>query len=353
VGSFGQCVLLGPVNANWTGGSDGLVDNAAGTLTGLTRTDATPSQGDDEWVLFARVCLSGNAPVNKVTHTFGPYDAGVGVTQAAFTVGSSTRDASVVADLAKVYAVVYDVNDDGRINSGDFSYFSAAYGGAVGSSEDPAGPFYAWADFDGSGRVLSGDLSWLSTVYRKNTSDIDFYDLPNRYRPAGGPTGPRPSDDMLCYSVRVAMADEGASALKAAGQAPASPSSTVLASGARTATGAADVAALSAGALLSNAGTRAREAAVDELFGCPVPTTATLAQGKQESTRASAGRVQQAALCDVVAAKTLEGLVGNTSRPTPKTAASPFDDGSNLTSSSVGLDHVLVDTLVKAQLKRS
>ena len=191
--AYGQVLSVEPVNANWTGGNDGIIDNAAGTLTGLTRTDATPSQGDDEWVLFARVDFAGKAPVDEVNHAFGPYNAELAVAQSTLTVAGSPQPASVVADAAKVYAVVYDINDDGRVNSGDFSYFSVAYGGTVCAAESPTGPFCTWADFDGSGRVLSGDLSWLSTVYRKYTSEIDFYDMPSRYRPLAGPTGARPA----------------------------------------------------------------------------------------------------------------------------------------------------------------
>ena len=96
----------------------------------------------------------------------------------------------MVADQAKIYTVIYDVDNNGVVNSGDFGVFSAAYRGTVGSPEDPVtGPFYTWADFDGNGRVNSGDFGYLSAVYRMRDSQIDFSQLPPNYRPANWVSG--------------------------------------------------------------------------------------------------------------------------------------------------------------------
>ena len=340
-----------PVNANWTGGSDGIIDNAAGTLTGLTRTDATPSQGDDEWVLFARVQFSGKAPVDEANHAFGPYNANLTLAQATLTVSGSLQPASVVADAAKVYAVIYDVNDDGRINSGDFSYFSAAYGGTVGSSESPTGPYYTWADFDGSGSVLSGDLSWLSPVYRKYTSEIDFYDMPNRYRPSAGPTGVRPDrrHALLCGSYSSCSARMRPQRALARNRCAAS--STALASPGRTTTIVPGVTVLSQQQepacgvrvcllLFSypEPGTRTREAAVDQLFACsaPLPTYRQRQGGndagiRQEDSTSGSLRCRDGE--DVRGALGQCLAVGREERP-----QAPFDDCHGLAPSSASLD---------------
>jgi hypothetical protein len=185
--AYGRIVSVESVNANWTSGNDGTVDNTTGTLTGLTRADTTPSAGDDEWVLFARVQFSGKAPVAEAAHTFGPYDLGLGMTLAEFNVSGGTYAANDAgSDDAQVYSVIYDVDDSGRILGGDFGVFSAAYRTTVGGAEPP---YSAWADFDGSGKVLGGDFGMFSGVYRKYTYEIDFSQLPARYRPAGWTSG--------------------------------------------------------------------------------------------------------------------------------------------------------------------
>ena len=189
--AYGQIVSVDDTaNGMWTSFNDGTIDNVAGTLTGLTRTATTPTDGASDWVLFARVQFSGFAPKDKVGHVFGPYDTGLTLTQDAFTVSGSSVPGTVVADTAKIYPVIYDVDDSGVVNGGDFSYFASAYRGTVGSTEDPVtGPFYTWADFDGSGRVNGGDFSWFAGVYRMHDSQIDFSLLPPNYRPANWVSG--------------------------------------------------------------------------------------------------------------------------------------------------------------------
>jgi hypothetical protein len=359
--AYGKILSVESVNANWTGGSDGIVDNVAGTLTGLTRTDATPSQGDDEWVLFARVQFSGMAPVDEVNHAFGPYNAGLALTQMTLIEAGSPQPASLVAaDTAKVYAVIYDVNDDAAVNGSDFSFFSAAYGGTVGSAESPNGPYYTWADFDGSGRVLSGDLSWFSPVYRKSTSAIDFYDMPNRYRPSAGPQGIRPNSNAHCYAVRIPLPGEGAPAAASAAQSPLAATSIVSAAPGPSTAVVPDVAipspqknqlatlVSSAAVLMADSATRTREAAVDQLFASSTPAPiAPVANGKEAAAQAAAGKTQQAALYDAALAKSLDEILRNASLP----AAKKTTTLSALAPASIGLDHNLVDVLVKDQLK--
>lgn len=199
--AYGQILSVEPVNANWTDGDNGAIDNVTGTLTGVSRSTTSPSAGDDEWVLFARIEFSGNAPVDEIAHAFGPYDLDVGLTPGEFELSYGSHQAEVAtANDAQIYSVVYDVDDSGRVLGGDFSYFADAYRGYVGAPEPP---YCTWADFDGSGRVMGGDLGWFSGAYRKYTHELDFSHLPERYRPAGWTTG---------ASVRVPVGGEVAAA---------------------------------------------------------------------------------------------------------------------------------------------
>ena len=184
---YGQIVSVEPFNANWTDGAPGVIDPVGGTLTGVSRSTTSPSAGDDEWVLFARVEFLGNAPVDEVAHAFGPYDVNVSLTPGEFELSYGNHVAEVTAaDDAQIYSVIYDVDDSGRVLGGDFGLFAGAYRGNVG---DPEPPYYTWADFDGSGSVRGGDFGLFAGVYRQYTSNIDFSQIPERYRPAGWTSG--------------------------------------------------------------------------------------------------------------------------------------------------------------------
>jgi len=179
--SYAEVVAIEPVNSNWSSG-DGTYNNVTGTITGLTRTADTPTSGDDQWVLFARVQFKGKAPVDQINHVFGPYDMALDVADAELTVSGYSRDAQIVQqDGAMSYCVIFDVDDSGRVVGGDFGLFSAAYRGTVG---DPEPPYYTWADFDASGKVRGGDFGFFSAAYRKWCHEVDFSHLPERCRPA-------------------------------------------------------------------------------------------------------------------------------------------------------------------------
>ena len=184
--AYGEIVSVEPINANWSGGDNGVINNVAGTLTGLNRSATSPSVGDDEWVLFARIEFSGSAPVDEATHAFGPYDLDVSLTPGEFDLSYGSHVAEVTADDAQIYSVIYDVDDSGRILGGDFGLFAGAYRGDVG---DPEPPYCTWADFDGSGSVKGGDFGLFAGVYREYTSNIDFSQIPERFRPVGWTSG--------------------------------------------------------------------------------------------------------------------------------------------------------------------
>ena len=409
--AYGKILSIEPVNANWTDSGKGIIDNAAGTLTGLTRQAVAPWLGDDEWVLFARVQISGKAPVDEVGHMFGPYDMNLVVAEANFTEMGITQPASVVADTAKSFAVIYDVDDNGRIISGDFGLFSAAYRGIVGSPEDPVtGPFYTWADFDGSGKVTSGDLGFFSGSYRKYTSEIDFYNMPERYRSPAGPIGVRPNDDTRVYAVRIpisastesAVTSESPAAVVVVSNAPAQAScvaittslppvvptaavSTYITSTLQTpatveyvlpavsgseetipqvatalpqripqanipvASSAIAVNTLSA--LAVNTVASPREAAVDRMFNNPV------LQPKKSSVEYTvdkpivSNQAQRLALHDEVLKNTAVAFLSG-SPQVAENNTSTYADESNLVNRALNFDFNVVEVLAKAQLRR-
>jgi len=204
--NYAEIIAVERVNASWMSGNDGVVDNGAGTLTGLTRTTDTPTFGEDEWVLFARVEFKGKAPVDEVNHVFGPYDMALNLTNPEFTLSDYSCDAQIVQqDGAMSYCVIYDVDDSCRVTGGDFGLFAAAYRGRVGDLEPP---YYTWADFDRSGRVWGGDFGPFSAAYRKRCHEIDFGYLPEWYRPEGWTDG---------ASVRVLLEGGGAQSMTSGG----------------------------------------------------------------------------------------------------------------------------------------
>jgi len=147
------------------------IDNTAGVVSiggGTLSTD----KGIQSYVLLGRVEFQGNAPVNKVAHQAGPYNMSLAVATgptsfAEVGIGNvgTTFDA---VPTAMSMAVIYDIDDSGLVDFGDFSYFASAFLKTVGSPEPP---YTWWADFDGSGTVDFGDFSYFATAFLKAFSD--------------------------------------------------------------------------------------------------------------------------------------------------------------------------------------
>jgi hypothetical protein len=66
----------------------------------------------------------------------------------------------------ELWAVMYDIDDNDRIDFGDLSYFAAAFDRTVGSTPEP--PYVQWADFDRSGTVDFGDLALFAPNFGKS-----------------------------------------------------------------------------------------------------------------------------------------------------------------------------------------
>ena len=69
---------------------------------------------------------------------------------------------------AAIKAMIYDIDDSGVVDFGDFSYFVPAFGQAVNGTEPP---YKWWADFDANGIVDFGDFSYFVTAFTKDFSD--------------------------------------------------------------------------------------------------------------------------------------------------------------------------------------
>jgi len=142
----------------------GVVSIGGGTLA----TD----MGDNEYVCLGRIQFRGKAPVNEVTHQEGPYDMALDVTDgpSAFAlVGGGNVDADLQpVPGVDIRAMIYDIDDSGLVDFGDFSYFVPAFMHTVG---EPEAPYIWWADFDRSGMVDFGDLSYFATAFLKPFCD--------------------------------------------------------------------------------------------------------------------------------------------------------------------------------------
>ncbi|MCK4623804.1 MAG: hypothetical protein KAV00_00700, partial [Phycisphaerae bacterium] len=147
------------------------IDNVSGIVSIGGGTMAT-DMGDDEFVLLGRILFHGDAPVDEVAHQAGPYDTSLNVTDGPTDfalVGAGNVDADFQAvPTVDIRANIFDIDDSGQVDFGDFSYFVPAFLHNVG---DPEPPYVWWADFDESGQVNFGDFSYFVTAFMKSFCD--------------------------------------------------------------------------------------------------------------------------------------------------------------------------------------
>ena len=147
------------------------IDNTAGVVSIGGGTLAS-DMGDDEYVCLGRIKFQDTAPVDEAAHQYGPYDMNLDVANgpssfALVDTGNVNGDLQPVP-YVDVRANIYDIDDSGQVDFGDFSYFSPAFLQVPGGSEPP----YAWwADFDKTGWVDFGDFSYFVTAFLKPFSD--------------------------------------------------------------------------------------------------------------------------------------------------------------------------------------
>ena len=147
------------------------IDNTTGVVSIGGATFAT-DMGGDEYVCLGRILFNGIAPVDEEAHQAGPYNmalnAAVGPDDFALVgAGSVGTDIQPVPGV-DIRANIYDIDDNGEVNFGDFSYFAPAYGRTVGPGEPS---FVWWADHDRNGQVEFGDFSYFAPAYGKPFCD--------------------------------------------------------------------------------------------------------------------------------------------------------------------------------------
>jgi VCBS repeat-containing protein len=160
--------------AAFTDQTTGTIDDGAGLIRNLGGLTTRGGIGDAQPALLARILFeptdADEAEVDEVGHNIGPYDLGLGLSNLQFP-GPDTRISPTPATA--LWAVPYDVDDNGLIDLGDFSFFAPAFEQTVGEAEPP---FAWWADFDRSGLVDFGDFSFFvaNVNRRKPDSAISF-----------------------------------------------------------------------------------------------------------------------------------------------------------------------------------
>ncbi|NLE38546.1 MAG: tandem-95 repeat protein [Pirellulaceae bacterium] len=141
--------------------TDGVVD-------GLGGSTALAGMGADGYVLLGRVKFESigddGIDINLDDLVLGPHDLGLVLANASVQVGGQdVADVTVGrSPKTELWAVPFDVDNNGLIGPGDLSFFAAAYGG---QTLDSASPFVHAFDFDNNGLIGPGDLSFFAGNY--------------------------------------------------------------------------------------------------------------------------------------------------------------------------------------------
>ena len=103
-----------------------------------------------------------------VQWNIGPYDMQISLANGVARLADDHASLAALGESpdTKLWAVVYDIEDNNHIDFGDFSFFAAAFGKSVGEFTSEA-PYVWWADFDKSGRVDFGDLAFFAPNFGK------------------------------------------------------------------------------------------------------------------------------------------------------------------------------------------
>jgi hypothetical protein len=164
-----QEIEYGPA---FTEGRTGTIDDALGRIYGIGGQTLVNGLGQEGYVLLARVRFASTAndlvTVDEVQQHIGPYDVQWGLSYGLGRLASGDTSLAALGQSpgTEMWAVMYDIDDNDRIDFGDLSYFAAAFGRTVGSTTEP--PYVQWADFDRSGRVDFGDLAFFAPNFGKS-----------------------------------------------------------------------------------------------------------------------------------------------------------------------------------------
>ncbi len=153
----------------------GIIDDAAGVVDDLGAGTLAIDVGDDQHALLARVRFEptvddAGVPLGTDGKYITPVDNGFGLDNTQITlVGNIAADVEL-GDLPKteLWPVMYDIDDSGLIDFGDFTFFATAFAQDV----EGGSPWYVWAsDFDRSGLVDFGDFTFFATNFAVGKTD--------------------------------------------------------------------------------------------------------------------------------------------------------------------------------------
>jgi hypothetical protein len=156
----------------------GTIHDAQGLVAGIGGRTTLSDVGDDAYVLLARVRFASadgdDVPVDQAAGNIGPYDMQLELANGQTRlvgVSEPTAPELGTAPETELWAVVYDIDDNNRIDFGDFSFFAAAFGRDAGPPS-PQSPYVWWADFDKTGRIDFGDLSFFAPNFAVSRAQV-------------------------------------------------------------------------------------------------------------------------------------------------------------------------------------
>ena len=154
----------------------GSIDNTTGRVDDLggNANPGVVDKGDDEWVRLGYVTFVADAEGTLNLTAAAGIDTFARAGEAAVDWADVELNSPAVSVTIEA-GCLYDIDGNGRIGTGDYSYLSAAW-----LSEPGDAHWDARADFDQNGRVGTSDYSWLSSNWLKYADDPTI-----AYPPAG------------------------------------------------------------------------------------------------------------------------------------------------------------------------
>jgi hypothetical protein len=145
------------------------IDNLTGIVNGISATTPEEEIGREQFVLLVRVTFQIKAGVDLSNSASGRYilpivdDRLTANGVMLDTAGGEEADSNEPAQpMARIWPVMYDLDDSGGISFGDLSLFADLFGQSV-TSNDMA---YR-ADFDRDGGISFGDLSFFADNFNR------------------------------------------------------------------------------------------------------------------------------------------------------------------------------------------
>lgn len=151
-----------------------------GKIVGIGGDLSQAVTNEDGFVLLARVKLESADGNGIAADNVGAVKAGLVLENIAlFQVNGALVDANTQVYVnTNIFPVVYDANDDGKINITDLIAFAKQFGGSSTDSTDPR----VWAmDFDKSGQINITDLIAFAKNFGLTKADADSIVYPERF----------------------------------------------------------------------------------------------------------------------------------------------------------------------------